>query len=491
MESLGAWYLRINPLISILTQIASRSIVLPLLITGLLFGTFAIFSGRFFCGFLCPLGAAIDVSDFLFFKKRKRKKYIGPQKLHALKYYLLIFITGSVIIGYTWPLLLDPMSIMTRITTIIFYPFAKQSQDTQFFTHLTYGTGSVLFILLIFAGGFINKRFFCQYICPTGAFLGLIGKFPFLKRYYKKEQCNDCMLCHTTCPTGAIDKKDPGKTFRSECIQCGLCASKKASCNYFKVSIFDSTDQVNVDISRRYLISSILLGSISGSLAHTELLLNVSKNSSFVRPPGSIPEAQFRARCIACQACIKACPGKIIQPSRITNGFSMLYTPIMFPSVGTCKPECTICGSVCPTQAIRQFTITEKKYIKIGTASVNRNRCLSWNQDKACLLCRNVCTYNAIETTEIPSSKAGISAPIVNETLCIGCGNCENVCPVNRPKAITISPYGENRRSKGSYLNEAMKSTIDSLRAKNNQPFKITPQADDSLDLFLDNIPEE
>jgi ferredoxin len=260
---------------------------------------------------------------------------------------------------------------------------------------------------------------------------------------------------------------------------------------FFKKNKLLKTDELPFDISRRHIISSILLGSVSGALVHTELRYNNTKNNSFVRPPGSIPEDQFLARCSACEACIKACPGKIIQPSGITNGFYMLYTPIMNPYAGICIPDCTICGYICPTQSIGKFTVEEKKYIKIGTASVNRNICLSWKMGKTCLLCKNACPYHAVQIVDVKFSKGSVSAPVVDEVLCVGCGNCSNICPVNRPKAITVSPYGENRKTRGMFVNEAMKSKIDKLRTKNTDSLKNEPSKDDSFDLFIDNIPEE
>jgi ferredoxin len=58
------------------------------------------------------------------------------------------------------------------------------------------------------------------------------------------------------------------------------------------------------------------------------------------------------------------------------------------------------CGQVCPTSAIRPITLEEKKGtgkfadlgpIKLGTAFVDRNRCLPWAMDKPCIVCEENC----------------------------------------------------------------------------------------------------
>jgi ferredoxin len=70
--------------------------------------------------------------------------------------------------------------------------------------------------------------------------------------------------------------------------------------------------------------------------------------------------------------------------------------------IGTsgCQLNCTICGQVCPTSAIRPITLAEKQGtgdfaqvgpIRLGTAFVDESRCLPWAMDKPCIVCQENC----------------------------------------------------------------------------------------------------
>ena len=59
-------YLRIDPLLGINAVIASREIIARVLWSLVLIGaTLAV--GRFFCAYVCPLGATLDGLDFLLY----------------------------------------------------------------------------------------------------------------------------------------------------------------------------------------------------------------------------------------------------------------------------------------------------------------------------------------------------------------------------------------------------------------------------------------
>jgi len=67
-------------------------------------------------------------------------------------------------------------------------------------------------------------RWFCDWICPLGALLGLVGKNPLLRLKKDNEVCNDCRLCEAVCPGGAnpdgtSDRSDARKP--AECFFAG------------------------------------------------------------------------------------------------------------------------------------------------------------------------------------------------------------------------------------------------------------------------------
>ena len=125
-----------------------------------------------------------------------------------------------------------------------------------------------------------------------------------------------------------------------------------------------------------------------------------------------------------------------------------MRTPRIVPRVGGCEKACHSCGQVCPTQAIRNLPAEEKTYAKMGTAVIDRARCLAWEQDRACLVCDEACPYNAINAVRGPAKAL---CPEVDERVCVGCGICESRCPIAGPAAIQVFPAREERKRTGWY----------------------------------------
>jgi formate hydrogenlyase subunit 6/NADH:ubiquinone oxidoreductase subunit I len=130
-----------------------------------------------------------------------------------------------------------------------------------------------------------------------------------------------------------------------------------------------------------------------------------------------------------------------------------------------CDQNCNICGKVCPTQAIRSVSIEEKNHAKVGTAILRKEMCLVWAQNKICLICDEICSYNAIVFRPVE----GYRRPVVIASKCNGCGFCEQRCPVLGESAIVVVPDGEIRLKEGSYVKEAKKLQLE---------FKVDPGDD-------------
>jgi len=64
-------FFRIDPLLGLTTMIATRKIITIMLVYGLPIVILTILAGRFFCGWICPLGTALDATDTVFFRNRK------------------------------------------------------------------------------------------------------------------------------------------------------------------------------------------------------------------------------------------------------------------------------------------------------------------------------------------------------------------------------------------------------------------------------------
>jgi formate hydrogenlyase subunit 6/NADH:ubiquinone oxidoreductase subunit I len=158
-----------------------------------------------------------------------------------------------------------------------------------------------------------------------------------------------------------------------------------------------------------------------------------------------------------------------LQPFGAAAGLPGLLTPVVTPQMGPCDPGCTACGAACPTEAIRPLTPAERPWAKVGTAQILRHKCLAWELDRKCLVCDEVCPYDAIVLRPEPGLK--VAVPFVLETRCSGCGYCEHHCPVEALPAIVVAPMDALRLSQGSYRREARAIGLDlTLRAHKKRP---------------------
>jgi formate hydrogenlyase subunit 6/NADH:ubiquinone oxidoreductase subunit I len=129
----------------------------------------------------------------------------------------------------------------------------------------------------------------------------------------------------------------------------------------------------------------------------------------------------------------------------------------MDPRLAPCDQNCNVCGKVCPTQAIRSVSLEEKTHAKVGTAVLRKEMCLVWAENKICLICDEICPYNAIVFRPVE----GYRRPVVIPSKCNGCGFCEQRCPVKGDSAIVVVPNGEIRLKEGSYIKEAKKLELE------------------------------
>jgi formate hydrogenlyase subunit 6/NADH:ubiquinone oxidoreductase subunit I len=159
------------------------------------------------------------------------------------------------------------------------------------------------------------------------------------------------------------------------------------------------------------------------------------KRETPLTPPGSISARHMQKHCTACQLCVSACPNHVLRPSTDLNRFMQ---PTMSFEIGYCRPECTRCSQVCPSGAIKPITKEEKTAIHAGHAVWVKDNCVVLTDGVSCGNCARHCPTGAIQMVEYQHNDQTVMVPAVNESRCIGCGACENLCPSRPFSAIYV-----------------------------------------------------
>jgi polyferredoxin len=418
------WLLELDPLVGIATLLSTRTLYAGLL-WGLATVALTLLLGRVFCGWICPFGAMHQFVGWLGRRSRRLTAQLELNRFRpaqAVKYYVLIFFlaagillpgerlsSGSLQIG-----LLDPLPLVHRSVNLILLPLADRAGlGPAPLPRFYEGAG---LIGAVFIGALMLNlwipRFYCRFVCPLGALLGVLGRWALWRIARTEEGCTDCRRCERSCE-GACT---PTATIRiSECVMCLNCLDEcRHGAITYRTRPSAAGEALLPDLSRRGFVAS----AVSGLLAAPVLRLGGGNgpnwNAGLVRPPGALAEEDFLARCIKCGQCMRVCPTNVIHPAGLAGGIEGLWTPKLNFRVGTsgCQHTCIACGHLCPTAAIRPLSLDERLGrsgfadrgpLRIGTAFVDRGRCLPWAMDKPCIVCQENCPVSpkAIFTREV------------------------------------------------------------------------------------------
>ena len=443
-------FFRFDPLILIVVSIALRAIASASLVALVVVAATLVF-GRFFCGFVCPLGTALDAGG-LFVRPRRER----ASRWRAVKDLILLFLIATAALGASFLHLFDPLVILERSLTLVAQPVATFLAGVlQRGTPVVYTEGPLALgvLVLIFGLNRVSPRFWCRNLCPLGGLLALCSRFSFFKFTFTctcGDSCTKCGRCEDVCPTDAI-AVEAARVDAAECIACLQCVHECPP-HVIQYRFALAPSRAAADPSRRQVLGALAASVIAAPLART--LLHARLSDRLIRPPGSIPEGDFLNACVRCGKCLKVCPTNGLQPCVLDAGIDGLWTPRLAARIGGCEKNCSMCGQVCPTGAIRRLDPEEKTYARMGTAVIDRARCIAWEQDRICLICDEACPYDAIGSLSETVRGVTLPRPFVDEAICTGCGLCEARCPIEGRAAIEVFPIGEERTRTGSYITE-------------------------------------
>lgn len=475
-------YLDFDPLIFITTLLSAHTVEKAFFFS-LIMIVVTLVLGRVFCGWVCPFGTLNNMVSSL----RKSTRVKSPRNWYRIKYLILIFTLVSSLFTLQLVGLMDPLSLLIRSFSLSIYPALSYSVSASFdiiynsnipgvvliseavysllkksvlpFLQPSYLQSAFIGVLFLFILGLnlIENRFWCRYLCPLGALLGLLSRISLLKRSVS-EGCSSCGACAGVCQGNASpDKKEDWRD--TECYYCWNCddiCPENAVSFGFKAK----KAAASMDIGRR----NVIIAGLSGIAAIPLLRQNPFTRADvaeplLIRPPGALAERDFLKRCVKCGECMKVCITNGLQPTFLQAGFEGIWSPMLVSRIGYCEYRCTLCGQVCPTGAIKRLPLEEKVKVKIGLAMIDKGRCLPYAHATPCIVCEEVCPtpkkaiwFEEGSVKNREGKEFHLKQPRVDLTLCIGCGICETKCPVSDRPAIYVTSIGESRSKENQLL---------------------------------------
>jgi ferredoxin len=460
-------------------QIVPSIVALPALGAALAVGIVAavtLITGRIYCSTVCPLGTVQDALVRIGDRGRRRGRYrfrfLRPRL--ALHLAVAAAAAGLALSGSMLALdLVEPYSAFGRILSGLFRPLvaggvnglsralsARHVYAVQpvVFPGVAWGALMVALASLVGLVALVRARgrLFCNLLCPAGAVLRLLARRTAFRIAIDPADCNGCGVCEKACKAGCIDAAGRRVAFDA-CVGCFDCLDacprdgiRLEPAWRRRPSPAAAPVEEPADPGRRAVLKSaalvpaaLLVPAVAGAAAADPRDARVP-----VTPPGSLDRRRFTSRCTACHLCVASCPTQVLRPSLLEYGLSGLLQPRLVYDGGACVYDCDLCGRVCPTGAILELPLPEKRLVQVGRARFVKADCIVETKKKPCGACAEHCPTKAIAMVPYQGDVV-LRIPEVNEDACIGCGACEHPCPVEPRKAIWVearSPHGKAKK---------------------------------------------
>ncbi|UCH65860.1 MAG: 4Fe-4S binding protein [Ignavibacterium sp.] len=256
--------------------------------------------GKSFCSWLCPVGLLSElVGDFgekLFKRRLKLPKFLD-YPLRSLKYLMLGFLVYSVIFLMTdlalEAFLDSPYNLISDIK--MYYFFANISRTSLIVI-------AVLFVLSIFI-----RNFWCRFLCPYGALLGIFSILSPNKIKRDTVSCIDCELCTKACPS--FIKVDKAKTIISdECTSCMNCVDVCPVADTLELKTV--TPSKNFKVTKKAVVIGVMAifmlmtgagmftGNWQNNLTAEEYLFHYERMNSYGHPTGTAAMKEFNKKAL-------------------------------------------------------------------------------------------------------------------------------------------------------------------------------------------------
>lgn len=182
-----------------------------LLGAALVIAGYALFGGRLYCAWVCPVNVVTDTAAWL--RRRLNLKSGRAPDANSRYWVLGGSLLGAALTGSLLWEVVNPVSILQR--------------------SLIFGlSGSLAVVLAVFLYDLlVASRGWCGHLCPMGAFYGLIGQVGLLRvSASARGRCDDCLDCFAVCPEPQVIRpalkkagQDSPLILHRDCTGCGRC----------------------------------------------------------------------------------------------------------------------------------------------------------------------------------------------------------------------------------------------------------------------------
>ncbi len=219
---------------------AGMFIFLAIILVSLVFG-------KSFCSWLCPLGFLSEVvGDFG--EKIFKKKIILPKwldyPLRSLKYILLGFLFYAVFV----------MMDLAAVKMFLNSPYNKVADLKMYFFFADISRTTLIILSAFLVLSILIRNFWCRFLCPYGALLGLNSFLSPHKIKRNPVSCIDCGLCNKACPSAI--KVDKVKTVISD--ECNTCMSCVDAC-----PVSDTLELKSIYTKKKISKKTVAIGVVS------------------------------------------------------------------------------------------------------------------------------------------------------------------------------------------------------------------------------------
>jgi len=216
-----------------------------------------LFSNRFFCGWICPIGAIQDACAAIPTKKRKFKIQTHKTLLNMKYVFIIIMIIVIFPLGITKNAnILFYIDFKTQLGIFAEQPIGFFSLSEFIFVYLPYVVQNIFlpaqfgaldfggYLILIFYSLILvlsvwYPRIYCRYICPFAAISSAVSDYSFLKLARNPVKCvgrSECGICEAVCPKQIRILDEPFDCFTGH-GECNLCLECKEKCPYGAIDI--------------------------------------------------------------------------------------------------------------------------------------------------------------------------------------------------------------------------------------------------------------